>query len=193
MTRMACAPASPCVTTPALAPPCATTPASVGAAPARSLADDGEDTLWNNKVILACLELTGLGVLGLDRFYMGSYITGVVKLVTGGGFGIWALVDYVLVLLNCIMGSSSIDILWMSMTFGPSWISAARWVSIIGLVITFCCPGVVAGICGTGFLASVPIVGRFFKKKEEPLEDQNALMTREGDPEQGSRWACCGR
>jgi len=192
MTRMACALALALLVATALGNDTVDQPEAGEAAPARSLADDGEDTLWNNKVILACLELTGLGVLGLDRFYMGSYITGVVKLVTGGGFGIWALVDYVLVLLNCIMGSSSIDILWMSMTFGPSLISAARWVSIIGLVITFCCPGVVVGICGTGFLASIPIVGRFFRRGER-VEDQNALMTREGDPERGSRWACCGR
>lgn len=34
-----------------------------------------------------------LGFLGVDRFYMGSIVAGVFKLLTGGGFGIWYFVD----------------------------------------------------------------------------------------------------
>ncbi|MCY2902728.1 TM2 domain-containing protein [Mycoplasmopsis arginini] len=37
-----------------------------------------------------------LGGLGIDRFYGGRIILGVLKLLTAGGFGIWALVDFIL-------------------------------------------------------------------------------------------------
>lgn len=39
-----------------------------------------------------------LGGLGADRFYLGKWGTGILKLITGGGFGIWALVDLIITL-----------------------------------------------------------------------------------------------
>ncbi|MCW8408836.1 DUF4864 domain-containing protein [Legionella sp. PATHC035] len=41
-----------------------------------------------------------LGVLGIHRIYLGKIATGILMLITGGGFGIWYLVDLILLVTN---------------------------------------------------------------------------------------------
>ena len=49
------------------------------------------------KFLTALLLSIFLGTLGVDRFYMGYVGLGILKLLTGGGCGIWWLIDLILI------------------------------------------------------------------------------------------------
>lgn len=51
------------------------------------------------------------GSLGIDRFVMGHTGLGICKLLTAGGFGIWWLVDVVLIAMKYAFR----DIIWTSL------------------------------------------------------------------------------
>ncbi|KAF9141762.1 hypothetical protein BGX30_004177 [Mortierella sp. GBA39] len=43
-----------------------------------------------------------LGVFGIDRFYLGYIFTALLKLATAGGFGIWYVIDLLLIILGSL-------------------------------------------------------------------------------------------
>ena len=54
------------------------------------------NTDWLITIILAVI----VGYLGIHRFYNGKIGTGILMLITVGGFGIWTIVDIVLIALG---------------------------------------------------------------------------------------------
>ncbi|CEP00961.1 TM2 domain-containing protein [Plasmodiophora brassicae] len=63
---------------------------------------DSEHCVSSKKQLVAVLFAWLLGILGVDRFYTGYVALGVIKLLTGGGLGIWYLVDGILYSMNKI-------------------------------------------------------------------------------------------
>ena len=41
-----------------------------------------------------------LGVIGIHRFYVGKIGTGILMILTLGGLGIWALIDFIVILVG---------------------------------------------------------------------------------------------
>ena len=51
----------------------------------------------NEKWIITLLLCIFVGGLGVHRFYNGKIGTGILMLITLGGFGIWTLIDLILI------------------------------------------------------------------------------------------------
>ena len=56
--------------------------------------------LSSDEQIIAILLCFFLGVFGLHRFYLGYTTIGVIQLLTGGGFGIWFVIDFIRLLMG---------------------------------------------------------------------------------------------
>lgn len=56
---------------------------------------EGDHTMSSKSKQTALFFSIFTGVLGVDRFYLGYTALGVLKLLTAGGLGIWALIDFI--------------------------------------------------------------------------------------------------
>ena len=55
--------------------------------------------LIKDKLILLILSYL-LGIFGVDRMYLGCWVSGFFKLITFGGLGIWYLIDLLMIMVN---------------------------------------------------------------------------------------------
>ncbi len=54
----------------------------------------------DKKILPAFLLCFFFGVFGVHRFYVGKVGTGILQLVTLGGLGIWALIDFIMIIVG---------------------------------------------------------------------------------------------
>lgn len=64
------------------------------------------DKDWLTATLLAFF----VGVFGIDRFYLGYTGYGILKLITFGGCGIWALIDLILIAMGRITDSKGLPL-----------------------------------------------------------------------------------
>lgn len=60
----------------------------------------------DKKILIALLLCFFFGVLGVHRFYVGKVGTGILQLLTLGGLGLWAFIDFILVAVGAFTDGS---------------------------------------------------------------------------------------
>jgi len=88
-----------------------------------------------NKLALSIIEALGLGLFGIDRCIMGQTCLGVVKGLTLGAFGLWALVDYIGILINCLGSREVMKSTGYTASWRPEDIVPAYWIMLVSLLL----------------------------------------------------------
>lgn len=78
------------------------------------------------------------GVFGADRFYLGKYWTGILKLLTFGGLGLWAIIDLTMVMSGSMRDKQGNEML----EFARYKKFAKMTILIFSLVVIFIIAGV---------------------------------------------------
>ena len=131
------------------------------------------ETLVVNRGLLQLFSFF-LGTFGVDRFYGGDMVLGAIKLVTGGGFGIWAIVDIWIQMAEGVAGktttifSKPFGILGKNLTIEPSSILAGQ---IIGGIYWFLLALAIASVII--FLINLTKIMKWLSKEDKASKSKS--------------------
>mmetsp|Transcript_25445 Transcript_25445/g.59246 ORF Transcript_25445/g.59246 Transcript_25445/m.59246 type:complete len:245 (+) Transcript_25445:107-841(+) len=92
----------------------------------------------SNKVMLALVEMAGLGLCGVDRCVAGQTCLGIVKGLTVGGVLVWFLIDMTVIAVNCVGQYPSINQIGFEARWDDRDLEPAKWIVISFLVLAVC-------------------------------------------------------
>mmetsp|Transcript_2188 Transcript_2188/g.6192 ORF Transcript_2188/g.6192 Transcript_2188/m.6192 type:complete len:180 (-) Transcript_2188:87-626(-) len=90
-----------------------------------------------SKVVLAVLCLCGLNLFGADRCYLGGCGCGFAKGLTLGGLGVWALVDWIVILVNQFNQDPSIEVASFHAEFDAATVLGGLVITVFTVVTHF--------------------------------------------------------
>lgn len=106
---------------------------------------DGDNLAHKNGLCLALIEFFFVGCFGVDRCYMGQPCLGVIKGITVGGLGVWAMLDVITVIVTSLSQAHHINALGFHAELTHT--QAAFWVTVLFLAVPVGVPCVLC--CGT--------------------------------------------
>ncbi|MGF6833945.1 TM2 domain-containing membrane protein YozV [Paenarthrobacter sp. TE4293] len=120
-----------------------------------------------------------LGGLGVDRFYLGKIGTGVAKLLTAGGFGIWSIVDLIITLTGNARDKDGRPLLGYPENKKKAWI----------ITVVVWCAGLILGIVSTVVsltLFAAAVQGQATPVPAIPSASQEAPLPSQGTAADGN-------
>ena len=118
-----------------------------------------------------------LGVWGVDRFYLGKIGTGLLKLFTLGGLGVWVLIDLIMVLVGATRDKLGRPLVGYDQFKKIAWIVTAVAVVLSGIL-----GGVSGAIAGAAVSGAVSAgMSEASSLDDEPVAEEVAEAAPEGD------------
>jgi hypothetical protein len=85
--------------------------------------------------LMATLFAMFFGIFGVDRFYLGYFRTGILKLLTLGGLGVWAVVDLLFLLANRRRDRNGRELVGDALERAVLWVVFAAGIFMIAMML----------------------------------------------------------